>query len=377
MRMTITGVGPLLDDIAIDQGVSPTALGLLVSIPLLAWAVVSPFAQGIAARIGLDATVSWALLVLTIATVVRSLPGTPVNLWFGTALIGAALAITNVLIPAAVKRDFGNRVPLVMGVYSGLLGAAAAVGAGIVAPIAYADSPSGELLGWRWALLATGATVPLALIVWMWATKRYRSREVPAPTRPGVGRRVWRDPVAWIIACYMGSQSSNFYVYTAWLAPIDLSHGTDTVTAGMHVMVFHTCTMAGSLIFPFASRGPLQRLLPLLTPTLGFAGALGIVFAPGLLLLWFVVCGLACGLSLPIALTYVAQRSSSIEVAAALSGMSQSFGYFLAALGPVLFGWLHGLTGGWGLPLITVAAACAVQFVTGAMLRRGQMVTVR
>jgi CP family cyanate transporter-like MFS transporter len=90
MRMTITGVGPLLEDIAADQGVSPASLGLLASIPLLAWAVVSPLAQGLAARIGLNPAVGWSLVVLTIGTVWRSLPGSLSNLWLGTALVGAA-----------------------------------------------------------------------------------------------------------------------------------------------------------------------------------------------------------------------------------------------------------------------------------------------
>lgn len=377
MRMTIGSIGPLLDDIAADQGVSSTALGLLASIPLFTWALVSPLAHGIATRIGLDAAVSWALVVLAVATVVRSLPGSPINLWVGTAFIGVALAITNVLMPAAVKRDFGSRVPLVMGVYSALLGGAAAIGAGMVAPIAHAEPVAGEPLGWRWALLATGATVPLALVVWVWATRRYGSRAAVAPARPGLGKRVWRDPVAWIIACYMGTQSSNFYVYATWLAPIDVSRGTDPVTAGVHVMTFHMCGVVGSLVAPFASRGRGRHLMPLVTPVLGFTGALGVVFAPDLLLLWFTMCGLSCGLGLSIALTFVAQRSPSTEVAGAVSGMSQSFGYLVAAIGPVAFGWLHGITGGWGLALVAIAIAGVAQFAAGALLRRDQMVTVR
>ena len=82
-------------------------LGMLASLPLLAWALVSPLAQGLASRIGLDAAVSWALVALLGATIWRSLPGSPINLWLGTALVGAALAITNVLLPASIKRDFG------------------------------------------------------------------------------------------------------------------------------------------------------------------------------------------------------------------------------------------------------------------------------
>lgn len=377
MRMTITGIGPLLGEIAEDQGVSATTLGLLASIPLLTWAIVSPLAQGLAARIGIDASVSWALVVLMVATAWRSLPGSPVNLWLGTALIGAALAITNVLLPAAIKRDFGRRVPLVMGVYSALLGGAAAIGAGIVAPISHLGSASGDPLGWRWALLATGATIPIALAVWIWAMRR-RSSGPRAPRGPGagLGRRVWLDPVAWFIALYMGCQSWSFYIYATWLAPVDVSFGTDPVAAGFNLTIFHLSAVVGSLIAPFASRGEMQRLLPLVAPLMSIVGATGFVFVPSLTLFWFVICGLSCGLGLSIALTFVAQRSSSAEVASAVSGMSQSFGYLIASAGPIAFGWLHELTGGWKLALVTLLLGGAVAMFSGIVLARGRMVTL-
>ncbi|MFC7766305.1 hypothetical protein [Leucobacter soli] len=55
-------------------------------------------------------TISWSLVVLAAGTVWRSVPGSPLNLWLGTALIGFGLAIGNVLMPAVIKRDFGERI---------------------------------------------------------------------------------------------------------------------------------------------------------------------------------------------------------------------------------------------------------------------------
>ena len=48
MRTTITGVGPLLDQIAADQGTSTAALGALASVPLLS--------RGAGARLWMDST---------------------------------------------------------------------------------------------------------------------------------------------------------------------------------------------------------------------------------------------------------------------------------------------------------------------------------
>lgn len=399
MRMTISGVGPLLDEIAADQGVSPTVLGLLASVPLLAWAAVSPLAHGLAARIGLDPAVSWSLVVLMIATAWRSVPGTPVNLWLGTALIGAALAVTNVLMPAAIKRDFGGRVPLVMGVYSALIGLSGALGAGIVGPVAHFEREDGSALGWHWALLATGVTIPVALIAWAWTTRRSSASgaaentavdaaaagvpdrpaapAAPAQEERGAGRRVWRDPVAWQIALYMGAQSWCFYIYATWLAPIDLSRGTDGVTASLNMMFFHSCGIVGSLVSPLISRGAMRRLLPLIVPLVSLVGVVGVVFAPGALPLWLILCGLSSGAGLSIALTFIAQRSAGAATAGAVSGMSQSFGYFIAGAGPILFGWLHGISGAWALPLLAVLTGVLLQFGAGIALLRERLVFTR
>src|SRR5690606_31135838 len=141
-----TGVGPLLEEIAADQGVEVAVLGALASLPLLAWGLFSPLAHGLSMRLGMSQTVSWSLVVLALGTVWRSMPGAPANLWLGTALTGIALAIGNVLMPAVIKRDFGARVPLVMGLYTALLGGVGALGSGVVVPISQ-TTVGGEPLG--------------------------------------------------------------------------------------------------------------------------------------------------------------------------------------------------------------------------------------
>lgn len=381
MRQTITGVGPLLDDIASEQGVTPATLGALASIPLFAWAVVSPLSQSFAARVGVNTAVSWALVSLTAATVWRSLPGSPLNLWLGTALIGASLAIANVLLPAVIKRDFGTRVPLVMGLYSALLGVSGALGAGIVAPISHHITASGEPVGWRWALAATGLTLPIAVAVWVFATRFSRQGAAePSPATGGnhtITLRVWRDPVAWRVALYMGAMSSVFYILANWLSPIMVSQGIDAVTAGSLVMLFHVFDMLGSVLSPLVSRGASHRLVPLIVPVMSIVGGLGVVIAPGAMLVWLIIGGLSVGASLSIALTFVAQRAPSIEVAGALSGMTQAFGYSLAAFGPILFGWGFGAAGTWVIPLVILTFFALLQFGAGLSLWRDRQVFER
>ena len=53
----------------------------------------------------------------------------------------------------------------------------------------------------------------------------------------------------------------------------------------------------------------------------------------------------------PLALTKIGLRSREAETTAALSAFVQSIGYIVAGSGPLLFGVLNDVTGGWRLAL--------------------------
>ena len=64
LRPPITSVGPLVGDIRADTGMSSAAAGLLTTLPLLAFAGVSPWAARIARRIGIERALQAAVVVL-------------------------------------------------------------------------------------------------------------------------------------------------------------------------------------------------------------------------------------------------------------------------------------------------------------------------
>ncbi|HEU4757589.1 MAG TPA: MFS transporter, partial [Agromyces sp.] len=165
LRASIAGVGPLLAQIADDLGTTEAALGLLASIPLIAFAVVSPVAHAVSTRLGMSQTVLWSLLALTVGTVWRSLPGSTVNLWLGTILIGASLAIANVLLPSVIKRDFSDRIAGMTALFTAFLAGTGALASGVVVPISHIEV-GGSQIGWRWALVWSGSLVTLAIAAW-------------------------------------------------------------------------------------------------------------------------------------------------------------------------------------------------------------------
>ncbi|GAA1971380.1 MFS transporter [Microbacterium deminutum] len=377
MRPTITAVGPLLDQIGDDTGLATAALGLLAAVPLLTWAVVSPLVHDLGRRFGVTRVVLWSLLLLAAGTVVRSLPGPTASLWIGTALIGVALSVTNVLMPAVVKRDHARRVAMVMAIYTALLGGMGALASGVAVPLSLV--PLGdEPAGWRFALLVIGGVLlPPAIAVWAWAHRGSHEERSAVPPRPRGGTGIWRDAVAWQVAAYMGLQSAVFYMTVTWLAAISTSTGRSPVVAGIDVMVYQIFALVGALLVPLTLRGGRERYAPALVPSLAVVGVIGLIAAPGSILVWAPLIGLSSGASLGMSLTLMAIRARTHQGASALSGMSQSVGYAVAALGPVAFGALHAATGGWLWSLALLLAVLLAQAAVGVFAGRDRYVLDR
>ncbi|WP_232531720.1 MFS transporter [Microbacterium halophytorum] len=376
MRVTITGVGPLLEQMSASTGDSVATLSLLTSVPVVIWALVSSFAHTLSHRFGMNRVVLWALLVLAGGTLLRSVPGPETSLWIGTVLIGVALAVANVLLPAVVKRSFGSHVALVTSIYTALFAGCGALASGLVVPISYAVEPSGGDIGWRVALVAVAATLPIAIVLWLLHMRRFgadRGHRLAKGTARGPS--VWADPVAWLVGIYMGVQAIMFYVMITWLAPYARSLGHSEVLAGYDVMIFQMVGVLGSIALPFAMRGRMERWVPAILPLFSMAGVAGLLLAPSGIFLWISLAGLCSGGSIACSLTLMATRARDHQTASALSGMGQSVGYVIAGLAPVTFGAIHSATGGWTASLLFLLVFSSIaQFVFGLLVGRDRYV---
>ncbi|TQJ68913.1 CP family cyanate transporter-like MFS transporter [Arthrobacter sp. SLBN-100] len=369
LRVSFVSVGPVLTNISADLGLSSAAAGFLTGLPLIAFAVFSPVAPGFASRLGLDRALWMSLLILASGIVIRSLPS-PGLIWAGTALIGLAIAFLNVLVPSLVKRDFPMRVSQVTGIYTATQAAFAAMGAAVVVPVAQ-TSPA----GWR---LALGIWVGLALIAmavllpWL---RRHASGAVHA-AKPEVSyRSPWASALGWQVTIFMGLQSIAFYVLMAWLPTIEQSRGVPATTAGIHLSVFLLISVFASLAAGgILHRGSDQRLVSFASGAVMVVTFLGLALAPDLILLWVLLGATGCGGLIVIALSLFSLRTVNYPQAASLSGMAQSVGYGLAAVGPVAFGGLRDLSGGWTVPLLATAGVMAVLAVTGVLAGRDRVI---
>lgn len=370
LRVSFVSVGPVLANISGELELSSAAAGFLTGLPLIVFAVFSPVAPGFAARLGLDRALWISLLILASGIVLRSLP-VPGFIWAGTGLIGLAIAFLNVLVPSLVKRDFPMKVSQVTGIYTATQAAFAAIGAAVVVPLAQ-TSPA----GWR---LALGIWVGLALIAmavllpWL----RRHSPGAAEAAKPAVSyRSPWGSALGWQVTIFMGLQSIAFYVLMAWLPTIEQSRGVPAATAGFHLSLFLLVSVFASLVAGgILHRGSDQRLVSFASGALMFVTFLGLALAPDLILLWVLLGAVGCGSLIVIALSLFSLRSVNYPQAASLSGMAQSVGYALAAVGPVMFGALRDVSGDWTLPLLATAGIMVLLALTGVLAGRDRVIS--
>lgn len=361
MRSALTSVAPLIGQIRMDTGISHGVAGLLLTLPLLAFGVLSPVVPQLARRFGMERMMFASLLLLAAGIVVRS-AGTVAVLFLGTAVLGAAIVVGNVLLPALVKREFPQRVGLMTSIYTTALGISGALAAGVSVPLAQVTG-----MGWRGSLALWALPALIAAVAWLPHLRRSDQPENASTQTSQGGSSMWRSALAWQVTLFMGLQSLVYYVTLTWLPEILQDDGMSATRAGWMLGVSQAVAIVTIFFAPvIASRRPSQQGVVAVAVSLSCAGTLGLLVAGSTAsVLWVVLLGLGQGACFSLALTFFALRAPDSQHAATLSGMAQTFGYLLAAAGPFLFGVLRDATNAWTVPLALLLAITVCLLIAG------------
>lgn len=360
LRPALASVGPLVGAIRESTGLSNTLLGLLTTLPLIAFGLLSTLTPLFTRKLGIEGTLTGALLLLTAGILLRAVPST-LALFGGTLMLGIAIAFGNVLLPGLVKRNFSHRSGSMTSLYSSVMGIGAAIGAGVSVPLAEEAG-----LGWRWALASWAALSLIALLVWLPQLSHAKRSDQKRSFRKAM-KDLGGSLLAWQVALFMGFQSFAFYVILAWLPEILQDRGLDPAYAGWMLSLSQGTGVFGTLLIPtWAEKLRDQRGLVWLVAVLEGISLLGLMLPDTVWVpLWVSMIGFSLGGSFGLALLFIVLRSNDTETATELSGMSQSIGYLLAAVGPALFGGLHDLTGAWLIPLSLLFVVAVVKLTMG------------
>jgi CP family cyanate transporter-like MFS transporter len=367
LRGPVSSVGPLIEELRTDLGLGGAAVALLPTLPLLCFAVLSPIAPGLSGRLGLHRAVLAGAALLVAGVALRG--AGVVGLFAGTVLVGAGIAIANVLLPAVVKEDFADRLPLATALMSSSMAVSASLGAGLAQPLRAATGGALSSLAW-WALPAGAGAVA-------WAVYAHGHRLVAGPAGMTRVLPLLRDRVALAVTAYFGLQSLAFYTLLAWLPSILRDAGVSAGGAGAMLAVAAILGAPAAFVVPRrAVRRADQGRWVLLIAAPTAVGLLGLLLAPTAApWVWSVLIGLGTGAAFPLALTILLLRARDSQQAARLSGAAQGAGYVLAASGPFVIGLLHDAVGSWTPSLLLMLALLATQVLVGLAAAKDRTVT--
>lgn len=377
LRGPIVAVAPVTGPISADLGLNAAQAGLLTSLPVLCFAVMTPFASLFIGKAGANLATTIAIVGVGIGSIVRSAGGVEAT-FVGTIIMGAFITIGNVVIPVIIRRDVPERrVGIVTGAYTAAMNVSSMVTSLATVPLAAA-------FGWRGALLAWIGFVVLAAVAWFVAVGRKALRWGPLKPALETGAfdtvaidtrgipvaapepRTWRNLSAVLLALAFAGQAFSYYGLTAWFPTVlEEQLGYSPTDAGASSSIFQIAAVIGALGVPLlAQRIGIPRTFAIVA-ALWVTFPLGLMFATDGWLAWGFLGGVAQGGGITVVFMLVVQLSLTGTHARRLSAMVQGTGYALGATAPTLVGAVHDATGDWTLAIGVVLIATLVFAAAG------------
>ena len=355
LRPSITAVGPLIPFIREDLALSNAWAGFLTTLPLISFATFSLFSAAIGKRLGHARAILLGMVVITVGSVLRVLGG-PWILFIGTGLTGIGIVICNVLLIPLVKVRMPGKVGKVTGIYATAMSLMAAIASAISVPLAMD-------FGWGWRGSLLFWVLFLGIAIFFWIPQIKPKKTVSNNHDEHKKANVWRSKLAWQVSLFMGVQSFLFFTLITWLPDFFIFRGVTPTNAGLIIALMQVVGLIGTFVSPIIALKFREQSLMILILGLCYLLGFGLLLSPYLPLnvIGISLAGLCMGASLSMAYMLITVRSGNDQTTAALSGMAQSTGYYLAACGPLLFGVAIDIWPNWN-NLVYLMLACSVCF---------------
>jgi CP family cyanate transporter-like MFS transporter len=360
LRAPITALGPVLTEISKALQLSNSVAGLLTTIPLTAFALLSIFVGQLSRKLNIEKFILSSITLLLIGLYVRIM-GTVTTLFLGSAILGIAICIGNVLAPGYIKKIFPNQSGMVIGFYSVAMNLTAALASGLSISIGKTTG-----LGWKGSLGIWILMGFCCLVLWTPLAFR-KSTKLEKKEIAKSSQNIFKSSLAWQISIFMGLQSLLYYCIVTWLPMMLQQYGMAKEESGWVLsymqMAMLPVTFLGSII---ASKLANQKILVTIV---------GAAMSSSLLLILFfhlqyiyaaaVLFGMASGLAFSLSMMFFVLRTRESHMATRVSGMAQSIGYLLAAFGPPIFGSLYQYAKNWDFSLYFLLLIVIIMIFSG------------
>ena len=342
MRAPITTPPLFLGKLATALNVNQSSLGILTTLPLVMFMLLSNFAAKPMAYFGLKKALLMALGTIVTGSLLRLVMTMPTMI-LGTVLIGIGIAHLNVFMPSMVTAYFPHKIGLYTTMYSFAMIFGNTVFNLITAPVS-------RVFGWKMMMGILLLTPVIALLGWgmiyRFVDEKIRvDRSKQWQTTKTQSAKLWRNRRAWPFLLTFGGQATISYTFTAWMPSLMQYHHVSAGNSGLIMACFALIGLPLSIVLPNLLTTATNRVLIVLTIGAGMSGltASCMLFWQNTssMLFWMLesfLLGIAIGFFFMTAMTMFAVKTNSPYETARLSGMAQSGGYLMSAFGPSLYG---------------------------------------
>lgn len=365
-RVPILAVPPVIASIHHDLHLAETQVGLLVSLPLVMFALAAIPGSLLIARIGVLFTVVAGLAVAAVGSALRGLAPDIVMLYAATALMAFGVAILQPALPQLVSQWLPRRIALGTAVYTNgvLIGTTSTAVLTIPFLLPWVGG------SWRLALVVWTVPVAAAVLVLILLAPRDRA---PVQVRDPSLRQWWPDwksPVIWLLGAAFGGNNSIFFGANAFLPDYLTSQGRpDLISAALGGL--NGAQLFASFVLMAAGARMHRRAWPFLVfGTISLVALVAIMFADGLaVVVLTAIIGFSTSITFVILLAMPAVLSPPESVHRTAAGMF-TISYTGGVIVPTLGGALWDLTGAPWTAFCPLAVCALVLTVAGLRLAR-------
>ena len=381
MRITILAVPPVLPLIRDDLGMSETEVGLLIGLPLVAWAVAAVPGSLLIARWGATLTLTAGLIVTALAAASR---GAAPNVWLlylATTAMGFGIAIVQPAVPTLVREWLPHRIGLGIAVATNgmLVGIAAGPTLTILLVL--------PLVGQSWRLDLAVWAAPVLFAALMFLVLAPRTQVVHAEAVQTIGptgaeadskHRWWPDwhnPLIWLLGLTFGSNNSLYFSLNAFLPDYLASIGRADLIGSALGWMNGSQLIASTLLLVTAEHVQRRTWPYLVFGPAPLAGVIGILWADGIgIVVAAALTGFSLAVTFVVTLALPPVLSPPGDVHRISAGMfTVSFAF--AVIVPVVCGALWDLTGRPWAAFAPVAACSVTLTMLGVALSRHRPAT--
>lgn len=367
LRTPITGIGSIIGIVKEQLHINNTLAGFITTIPLLAFAFLSPVVSKFANKFGLEKTLFYATIVITLGLALRFYINVYV-LFIATFIIGIGIAVGNVLLPAITKKYFPTKLGVMTGFYSVIMTVTASISAAISYPLANSNI-GGEAFSLGLALNISIIVAIMSIGAYFIFSRGIINTSNSHKENHKLKNNIWKNSKLYTITMTMGLQSALYYCSVSWFGEIMIAKGFSNTEAGLLLSISQFAQFPATFFMPIiADKVKNKLIIPIfisLSYLIAIAGLLYIGQNMAIMIIIMILYALAGGGSFSYVMYLFSAKTVNATESSQVSGIAQSGGYILAAIFPPLLGYIKDVSN-WDSAMYVLVTLSIVLF--GAMI---------